>query len=658
MDRRRFLSTVGAGSFTGIAGCAGLLNRQDPADVGRPRLSVDGQWLTDPEGTRVVLRGVTTVDPWWGTTHANRRGKDYWDTLKLATDSDAGWHSHVLRVPIRVHSISEVGLETLLEEYLDRVVALARDRDVYVIIAYDATERYDTTKIEEQLLSFWDRVAPRYADETHVLFDMFSTPGQPAGDDRQTWLTWRETAKPWVSQIRTHAPDTPIIVGSPGWNSLTKYAPDDPFADDNIVYAFHVNPSWDPDTWEEAFGDPAFDIPLFATEWGYVGENKDGIPAHLIGSTEEWGEPFRDWLNTHTNVNWCATTFDSMHQPRMFNEDWQLLGGDKHMGKLTKDWLAETHTENWPPGRTPDSDQPDTGNRPPSPPSEIKVTERTEHSLSFTWSESTDPDGDNIVQYRVRCNTIEVALLKGADRQITLTDLDPDGTYQLGLTAVDEHGLASTQEATVTATTQNIAEPRATIERANEPPTMDGTLDEIWSDVSAHPIETTIIQESPDTDLGGEWRALWDESALYFLVTIVDTEHANDSDAGYLSDSVEIFIDPDNSQGQSYDGDNDAQIIFERGEETAVPGYHTFDGFRSERVGVTQIKTTEGWHLAVTLPWEVLQTVPMVGHRFGTNIHINDDGEGGNLNRKYSWFSANGEAWKDPSTFALVELVE
>ncbi|WP_424000268.1 sugar-binding protein [Haloarcula salina] len=658
MDRRRFLSTVGAGTVTGIAGCTGPPNRQDPSGTGRPRLGVEGRWLTDPNGTRVVLRGVTTVDPWWGTKHAERRGKAYWDTLELATDPDAGWHSHVLRVPVRPRSIAEVGLETLVEEYLDRVVSLARDRDVYVIIAYGATERYDTAEIDDRLLTFWNRVAPRYADETHVLFDLFSAPGQPAEDERQTWLTWRETAQPWVSQIRDHAPETPVIVGSPGWNSLTKYATADPFGDDNIVYAFHVNPSWDPDTWEETFGDLAFDIPLFATEWGYVGVNGDGIPAHLIGSTDDWGKPFRAWLTTHTNVNWCATTFDSIGQPRMFDTDWELLGGDTHMGALTKEWLAETRTEQWPPGRSPDSAQSGTGNRPPAPPSEIKVTERTQQSLSIAWSESTDPDGDRIVQYRVRRDAVEVAVLGGTARKLTLTDLEAGETYQIGLTTVDEHGRSSTQETTITATTQSVTQPEAIIERTSTPPTMDGTLTETWSDVPAHQIETAIIQDSRETDFRGEWRALWDESALYYLVVVEDPTVTSESDEMYQNDSVEIFIDPDNSRGQSYDGDNDAQILFERGHNIAVPGYHTFDGFSYKQVDVSQTETPAGWHLAVTLPWAVLQTTPIVGHRFGTNIHINDDGDGGDINSKYSWFSANGEAWMNPSTFALVELGE
>lgn len=658
MDRRRFLSTVGTGAITGVAGCTDVFDPPASTDDGRPRLGVDGRWLTDPDGNAVVLRGVTVVDPWWGTTYAEDRGKSYWETLELATDRDAGWHSHVLRVPVRPSSITEAGLDTILETYLDRVVSLARERDVYVVLAYDAVERYDTAGVDDRLTTFWDRVAPRYADESHVLFDLFSAPGQPSDGARQSWLTWRDTAQPWVDRVRGHAPETPVIVGSPGWNSLTAYAPDDPFDDDNVVYAFHANPSWDPETWEETFGDPAFDVPLFATEWGYVGGESDDASPHMIGSTSEWGKPFREWLDAHTNVHWCAQTFDSLRQPRLFDEDWKLLGGDHHAGELTRDWLAETRTESWPPGRAPAGDAPGDGNRAPAAPLDLRVTERRQRSLRFAWNPSLDPDGDDVVQYRVSRDGEEVAVVRGSTREVTLRDLEPGETYRIGVTAVDANGVAATTAATATAATLTVATPETTIPRASEAPTMDGTLDETWSAADPHSIENVLIQGPPDNDLGGEWRALWDENALYYLVSVVDGDDVTDSEGVWQNDSVDIYVDPDNSREPSYDDRNDAQILFERGQNAAHRGSDTFADFVQENVSVDQTETDDGWRVAVTLPWDELNTTPSVGHRIGTDVHVSDDVDGGERDAKTGWHSTNDQSWRDPSTFALAQLAE
>lgn len=658
MDRRHFLSTVGAGAATGVAGCTGLLEPPDSADDGPPRLGVDGRWLTDPDGNRIVLRGVTVVDPWWGTTYADLRGKGYWETLKLATDEDAGWHTHVLRVPIRPRSIKEEGLETVLEAHLDRAVSLARERGVYLVIAYQAIERYDTRHVDDRLTTFWDRVAPRYADESHVLFDLFSAPTQPADNGRRSWLNWRDTAQPWVDRVRDYAPETPIIVGSPRWNSMTGYAPEDPFDDDNVVYAFHANPSWDPESWEETFGDPALDVPLFATEWGYVNVENDDTEPHMIGSTEGWGRPFRTWLDSHANVSWCARTFDSRRQPKMFDDAWELLGGNDYMGELTKNWLADARDTDWPPGRPAAPATPKGENRPPSAPRNLRVTEKRQHSLRFAWTSSTDPDGDAVVQYRVTLDGTEVEVLRGSTHEVGLTGLEPGETYQVGVAAVDARGLPSADVATATATTVEVATPVTTLSHTNEEPTMDGSLDEFWSSVPVHPIENALMPGPPDNDFDGEWRAVWDESALYYLVSVVDDDAVTDSEEAWKNDIVEIYVDPDNSQRSSYDDENDAQLLFERGHNLTHVGTHTFDGFDYGAVRVDQTETADGWRIAVAIPWRELGTTPSMGHRIGMDVHVADDVDGGERDAKIGWYSTDDDSWKVPATFALVELGE
>nr|WP_225335714.1 cellulase family glycosylhydrolase [Halomicrobium urmianum] len=343
MDRRQFLAGTAAGAAGALAGCS---DRSESASASRPpRLSVEGRWLTDPDGHRVVLRGVNVVDPRWGVRNEDERGKGYRDTLRLATDADAGWHARVLRVPVTPASVRAARLGTLLEDYLDRVVELAAEQGVYVLIDYHAIERYDTSEIDTRLREFWDRVAPRYADEAHVLYELFNEPTEPAGNGIESWRAWRETAQPWVDLIRDRAPETPVLVGSPQWTSMTRFAPEAPFDGEDLLYTVHLFPSWERDTWEANFGDPALDVPVFVTEWGYANADGERYEPHMVGTTEDWGRPFRRWTETHPDVNWCAWTFDSHWAPNMFDHDWNLLGGDDYMGQFTKEWLRDARDE-------------------------------------------------------------------------------------------------------------------------------------------------------------------------------------------------------------------------------------------------------------------------------------------------------------------------
>lgn len=635
--RRRSFLGVAAGTLAGIAGCA---DGDDPRSGGGglPRLHVDGRWLRDPGGNPVVLRGVGVVDPVWATEHADERGKAYAETVELATDESAGWHPSVLRIPILPSSIDAEGLDHVLEEYVDPAVELAAERGVYALVTYQAVERYDTPSIDRRIRSFWNDVAPRYADDSHVLYELFAAPSEPASGGIEAWRTWKDHAGPWVSNVRADAPDTPIVVGSPAWSSMTAYAAEEPFEQDGLLYSAHVYPSWDPSSWEATFGTPALDVPVFVTEWGYTGTGADR-EHHLLGTTEEWGEPFREWVDAHANVHWAATTFDSQREPAVFADDWTPTDGEHGMGSLLQEWLADRQTDHRPGTATPIP----TGDGPaPAPPSGVSLGAIGDDRATIQWEAPSTTDAPDVLQYRVTVDDRDPAILRGSVRSASVDGLDPGQDYEARVVAVDERGVAS-EPAPVAFTTNEPQAPLATISRTSAVPEV---VDGGWEDVDRHSVDQFLWGEQIQGVC--QWQAVWDEEALYVLAALFEPDGVEQRT------TFDFFLDLDDSSRSSYDGQNDLQLIVNRGAESAVSGANSapvVDGVEVE-TGTLE----NGWWSQVSVPWTAYGVRPIAGHRIGLDTHLVPIDETGGRVGEQSWVEESYDAWENPSAFGTVEL--
>lgn len=161
-------------------------------------------------------------------------------------------------------------------------------------------------------------------------------------------------------------------------------------------------------------------------------------------------------------------------------------------------------------------------------------------------------------------------------------------------------------------------------------------------------------------DLFGKWQGKWDKDYLYLVVRAYDDTVTADSEDPTQDDSVEFFIDADNSRKGSYDGKHDFHFIFQWDNDKVVLAGDSpqveHDDFSHEMK-----KTNDGYVLEAKIPWEMLGVEMKVTNRVGIEVQINDDDDGGDREQKIAWLARdkNGKDGKgspdqDPRSFGVV----
>lgn len=166
-------------------------------------------------------------------------------------------------------------------------------------------------------------------------------------------------------------------------------------------------------------------------------------------------------------------------------------------------------------------------------------------------------------------------------------------------------------------------------------------------------------------DLSAEVQLMWDESALYLLVTITDdAPQAPYTGTWFREDTVELYLDLDlsGSGGDgTYDGVNDWEIGFHALADPVgiVTGPNSVDntaGFRA----MARL-TANGYQLEAALPWDTLglEGSPSAGMEIGLDVHVVDnDNQLGLREHKLAWHGTVDEAWRDTRRLAAVVMID
>jgi endoglucanase len=444
---------VAAGLGTGIVGSAA-------AGIPTPWLHRDGNLIRDPSGNKVVLRGINTADVGRVNRLSEWRGKNIGHVIDLATNESKGWYTRAIRLPCQQQDINTAGgVETYVDKHLIPAVERCKRKGVYAIVDYHRITGYDGEQIDSEVRNFWNHVAPLFADESHVIYEVFNEPTTPFGWGQsitevgmEHWQLWKETAQPWVDLIRRHAPQNLILIGSPRWSQYTRFAAQDEFEGDNLAYVFHCYTQFEgpgdcPDCWGYLFGNASREIPIFITEWGYA--NASSPDHHFTGTTSGFGQKFKDYINAHDAIHWQAWCFDMNWEPMMFQREftggcpdlpcgWKVMGGENWEGEFIQRWLAETRNDDLPGGGGGDRDT----SSPPTP-SDLTITATTDTSITIDWSTASDSGGSGLDHYVVSVDGKRAMTVPAGTTQATVTDLSANTSYTIRVRTVDGAGNTS-----------------------------------------------------------------------------------------------------------------------------------------------------------------------------------------------------------------------
>lgn len=289
-----------------------------------PRLQVNGNHLLTIDGKDMPLRGVSLCSLEWHNPIAQ---------IEELISSDDKWNANVIRLPIQVKEWDKIGADKYISGYLDPAVRQCERKNVYCIIDWHEIAPWKEEATQKKLEDFWKRVAPRYAANPNILYEIFNEPTKPEEKTEKNWIEWRDTMQKWVEMIRKDAPRTVLLVGSPHWSQMPSYALDNPIDDGNVAYVMHLYPNYSQADWDKLFGNASKTLPIFITEWGWSSTEKSaGNVIH--GTKEKYANPLKAYLNERPQISWTAWSYDPLCGPAM-------QGDDKEMADFVKQWLSE-----------------------------------------------------------------------------------------------------------------------------------------------------------------------------------------------------------------------------------------------------------------------------------------------------------------------------
>lgn len=165
-----------------------------------------------------------------------------------------------------------------------------------------------------------------------------------------------------------------------------------------------------------------------------------------------------------------------------------------------------------------------------------------------------------------------------------------------------------------------------------------------------------------------DWAVMHDGTYLYINVTVRNegvSQTGNiqtflDSDNPRDDDSIDIFIDGDNSKGTEYDGTNDYHLTLAHLDRTFTPEPGSNSAAGLDIIYRTNVPTNEPFFQRISYEIQInLSSAGIeVGVPFGFDIQLNEDDNGGLADARFAWRepSASSQADRNPSVFATVVL--
>jgi hypothetical protein len=212
-------------------------------------------------------------------------------------------------------------------------------------------------------------------------------------------------------------------------------------------------------------------------------------------------------------------------------------------------------------------------------------------------------------------------------------------------------------------------------------PVVDGRYDSLWDTAQFEDqngerlefgnlvVDTGLLDPSISRDF--RWAAMHDGIYLYVLVFAESGANQTpvaDSEVVYQDDSVDIYLDGNNSKGASYDGVDDSHIIVGLLAENGLANSSVADdsriepGDRSAPFDLAAVQFAvclcDGDQQIYELRFDLAELRIPVDSTFGFELNINNDADGGDRDAKWAWFNGTGidDTWRFPLRMGNVRL--
>jgi hypothetical protein len=227
-----------------------------------------------------------------------------------------------------------------LYNLLRTVVDYCAEKEVYVDIDWHyVANTYDHVASTS---AFWTYMAPRFKDDSHVIFELFNEPINTVGSDAAGWNSVKSDMETWIGIVRASAPDNLIFVGTPRWCQIIGPTATAPVSDGNVVYVSHIYPThWLSNKlyYTSTITSAAAAHAVIMGEWGFE-SSSDPNDYITNGTISNYGQPLKEFVEG-IGIGSIAWVASCDWGPPMFNTNWTLRVGPGEMGGFVKDWLYQ-----------------------------------------------------------------------------------------------------------------------------------------------------------------------------------------------------------------------------------------------------------------------------------------------------------------------------
>ncbi len=240
------------------------------------RLATSGRNIVEAAtGKPLLLRGVNVSGMEY--SHLPYAGISQ-EELRVIVDE---WNCDIVRIPFVQSRVSDPDYVDQLQQIVDWLWL----RGAFTILDLQWLTHESGVPPEPDLGSIqcWDTLSRTFAHYSHVIFDLLN---EPHDIPVERWIEW---AYLLTDTVRSTTPDRLVMIGGMDWSyDLRGIYLDAP----NVIYSTHVYPNKGAN-WDEAFGDKAWDFPVFAGEFG--GWDQDIA----------WGQRLLDYFDER-QMGWTA----------------------------------------------------------------------------------------------------------------------------------------------------------------------------------------------------------------------------------------------------------------------------------------------------------------------------------------------------------------